>query len=309
MRDEIIRLEIMDDEQRMGEIQSYVKPVPYLLTAQFVVPYVMRLGFEHPLVLSKVFGEFPKDEDNVLVQYEDVATAIARSTEVDNNDKRLIGVDVARKGADKTVITELRGFKHTSTKVLVKRVLTHVSGEVTRTILESPIDTIVVIDSTGLGAGVFDNLIENQQQKIIPKNVQIVEAHFGAGAALPDANKKEQEQDKARYFNLKAKMFDLLAYDLKHKIDLQDEAIYYEELPSIQYKFDSKGRIVIESKDDYKARTSRPSPDFCDSLALANYGRYANVGHGKFNKDDKQELLVRQKRRKPRKSGIKVREY
>ena len=35
--------------------------------------------------------------------------------------------------------------------------------------------------------------------------------------------------------------------------------------------------MIIESKDDYKARTGLSSPDEADALALANFGRY--YGH------------------------------
>ncbi|MCK5017211.1 MAG: hypothetical protein KAS32_09070, partial [Candidatus Peribacteraceae bacterium] len=45
------------------------------------------------------------------------------------------------------------------------------------------------------------------------------------------------------------------------------------------------GRMQMESKDDYKKRTQRPSPDHSDSLALANHGRH-NYGNGEFDEED-----------------------
>jgi len=310
LQDEIDRLSVLNDEERLEKIQGYQKPVPYLLTAQFVVPYVMKLGKDHPLVKSKVFGEFPDNDENVLVQYEDVVQAVARDVPLDLTAQRLIGVDVARMGSDKSVITELRGFKHVDTQKFMKRELTYLTGAVINKINEDQrSDTIVCIDATGMGAGVYDNLIEAQREKRIGKNVTIVEVNFGASPNNSDASKEEQDQDRSRYFNLKAKMFDLLASDLKEKIDLQDESIYFEELPSIQFRIDSKGRTVIESKVDYKKRTGRSSPDESDSLALANYGRYVIVKHGTFTKKEKSQPLVKRAKKTDRKSGIKVREY
>jgi hypothetical protein len=309
LEDEIDRLTVMPEEERLNEIKQYKKPVPYLLTAQFVVPYVMRLGFDHPLVLSKVFGEFPRDEDNVLVQYEDVEKAMKREVPLDPHIKRTIGVDVARFGIDKTVITELMGYKNTDIKTLVKRDLVHVTGEVVRMIKSRNCPTIVLVDATGLGAGVYDNLIESQREGAFHKDVQIEEIHFGGSPTLDGQNEEEQAQDKSRYFNLKAKLFDLLGSDLKHHIDLMEQSEFLEELPSIQYKFDSKGRIVIESKKDYKIRTKRPSPDYSDSLALANYGRYVSIKYGSFKGNISAKPLAKQDLRKERRTGIKVREY
>lgn len=307
---ELDRLSVLSDDERIEEIQRYAKPVPYLLTAQFVVPYVLKLGMDHPLVLSKVFGEFPNSDDNVLVQYEDVNAAQNREVEIRVDDQRFIGVDVARFGADKTVLTELTGYKQTDLVTLSKRSLSHVTGEVINLINKEPKkETIVAIDATGLGAGVYDNLVEAQREKVFGKNIVLVECHNGATPVNDNDTLENQVQDKARYFNLKAKMFDLLAEDLRHRLEIFNESIYLEELPSIKYAFDSKGKIVIESKDKYKERTGRSSPDFSDSLALANLCRHLSIKPGIFVKRSVAEPLVKRSTRKERKSSIKIREY
>lgn len=312
LQKEIDRLSVLTDEERISVIQDYKKPAPYLLTAQFVVPYVMYRGMDHPLVLSKVLAEFPKDEDNVLVQYEHIMAAINREQPgVSEDIKRLIGVDVARFGTDKSVITELLDYEQVFLKALVKRDITYVTGEVINQINDGTTTPCVVcIDATGLGAGVYDLLVEAKSQGIIGDHVTIVEVHNGASPALEGALDEEREQDKARYLNLKSKQFDLLGDDLKERIKLMDESIYLEELPSIKYKFDSKGRIVIESKKDYKERTGRPSPDYSDSLALANYGRYVTIVVGSFHHEENDsEPMIRQNRETEYKSRIKATEY
>ena len=309
LENEIDRLKALSESERVNEIQKYQKPVPYLLTAQFVVPYVMRLGFDHPLVLSKVLGEFPKEEDNVFVQFDDVVQASERNLELDLAEKRYIGVDVARFGEDKTVITVLNGYKQTLLKPLVKRDIVAVTGELINIIMSSVIDTVVCIDATGLGAGVHDLLVEKKRAKILGKNVQIVEVHNGASPDIDGENKEEIELAKSRYANLKARQWDLLSEDVKMHLDLFDESNYLEELPKIKFSFDSKGRYVVESKDDYKKRTGLSSPDYADSLALANFARYVSVEHGRFNQRELAKPIIKQEKRKPRKSGIKIREY
>ncbi len=47
---------------------------------------------------------------------------------------------------------------------------------------------------------------------------------------------------------------------------------------------------MIESKDEYKKRTKRKSPDSTDSLALANYGHYDELKVGKFVKKANEDV-------------------
>jgi hypothetical protein len=110
---------------------------------------------------------------------------------------------------------------------------------------------------------------------------------FGAGVECKGGkNCMHKDCDKAKFVNIKAMMFSLLSDDMKRQdgIELLEETVYLEELPSILYGFDSKGRMLIESKEDYKKRTGRGSPDTADSLALANYGHYEEMNTGKITK-------------------------
>jgi len=148
---------------------------------------------------------------------------------------------------------------------------------------------IVVIDATGIGAGVCDQLVEHQTNGLIAETVEIREVHFGGKDPYAESptkvtarygNPRKTEQ-LTECVNLKARIFVMLADDLKTDLSILDHDVYSEELPNILYKFDSKGRYQMESKDEYKKRTGQPSPDSADSLALANFGRHGtnNVGH------------------------------
>jgi len=68
-------------------------------------------------------------------------------------------------------------------------------------------------------------------------------------------------------------MYNDLAQALKNELRLRKDSVYNSQLPTIKYKFNSSGKMIIESKDDYKARTGKPSPDESDSLAMANFAR------------------------------------
>ena len=263
----------MGDGEAQARMASYVAPRPYLLTAKWVMASCLKWGTTHPLSVSKIFGKFPEESDDTLMPLGIIEAAQMRVYEPREGDRKTLGVDVARFGSDSTVITAMRGRKVLSKKVMTKRDTTVVAGAVI--VLANELETdVIVVDETGLGGGVVDLLTEAKREGRIKGDVRGVQ--FGAAC--------EDPEDKERFTNLKARMFGLLADDLKRQdgIELLDEAIYLEELPTILYGYDSKGRMVIESKEDFKKRTGRASPDTADSLALANFGHYDFVKVGKF---------------------------
>ena len=105
-----------------------------------------------------------------------------------------------------------------------------------------------------------------------------------------------------------------MAEDLKERIsilgtvlDVTDD-VYQNELHGIQYKINGRSKIQIESKDDYKSRTGYSSPDFSDSLALANYGRYikgAVFDYRKLKTPTKKTFSVTNERGDPMKKSLK----
>lgn len=279
---ELKKLRELDQAERLEYIENYEKPTPHLLSCQWVVSRALKWGVDHPLFQSKALGIFPEVDDNVIVQLQDVEAAIARDYDIETIDqKRYIGIDVARYGDDDSVITVLVGPKQTHLKTLTKRSVTAVSGEAISIINEKPsTPTVVLIDCTGIGAGVHDILEEHYRRD---RSVEIVEIHFGQVPDMATDKKKEVDEIKKRYFNLKARMFDLLGYDIREDLELFDDTIYLEELPTIQFSYNSKGKMVIESKDDYKKRTGKKSPDSSDSLGLANLGRHRKQVVGFFS--------------------------
>ena len=279
LKRELNKLREMGQEERLEYISNYKKPVPHLLSCQWVMSRALKWGIDHPLFQSKALGIFPDVDENVLVQLEDVEAAIAR--EVEPEIARCIGVDVARYGEDDTVITTLHGAKQTGKKTLAQRSVTEVAGEVINVINSEPsVETKVLVDATGIGAGVYDLLAEKYRKD---RAVEIIEIHFGQVPEMSTDKKEIAEEAKRRYVNLKARMFDLLSQDIKHELDLFDDAAYLEELPTIKFTFNSKGKMIIESKDDYKKRTGNSSPDSADSLALANLGRHRKSIIGFFS--------------------------
>jgi phage terminase large subunit len=276
-------LKTLDDADKRARINSYEVVKGYLLTCQWVMGRALEWGIDHPLFLSKCLGEFPDEDEYALMPAGVVERAQYRDKpEHDySKDFTTMGVDVARYGTDKSVITVIQGVVVDKPITLMKRSVTSVAGEVMNKIRDLPRLDVICVDCTGIGSGVFDILLENQERGLIDGSVEIRECHFGQGFTEGDSL---AEEDKKKYANLKAKIFVLLGDDIKALLCLPDESVYLKELPTILYKFDSKGKYVIESKENYKKRTGMDSPDHSDSLALANSGRAEVRSVGDFTK-------------------------
>lgn len=279
---ELRHLKTLSDHEVQTRINSYQCPVPYLLTAKWVISLAFKRGVDHPLFQGKALGEFPDDDDHVIIPLSIVEQAQQREYEPTDNDPRYIGVDVARFGSDDSVITAIDGWKTRQPIVITKRDTTEVTGEIVRYVLSQPRRKreIICVDGTGVGAGVVDQLKERIRDKTLPAHIQIIEVNNGE--SCEDANEVEQDRLRSHYVNKKAYMFDILGDDMKENLCIPADMIYQEELPAIQYKYNSKGRMQIESKDDFKKRTGLGSPDKADSLALANFGRHVTGSVGSF---------------------------
>lgn len=274
----------LPDDEAQVRMQSYFAPKPYLLSLKWVVSMGMprKWGVEHPLFISKVLGEFPQDSDGTLIPLGAVEDAQLRAAYPLPGDRKVLGVDVARFGSDATVLTGMYGKQWKFRRSLIKKA----TGEVIGAIAEEHgrhIFDVIVVDETGIGGGVVDGLRELARNKSdVLFGVDIRGVQFGAACI--------DEADKEKFVNIKARMFRLLADDVKAQDGLSlpaglDGDVYLDELPTMLYYYDSKGRMYIESKEEYKKRTGRKSPDDADSLALANFGRYDLVSVGKFLPD------------------------
>ena len=301
--DEVEHCRTLDDEAFHARMKGYAVVKPWLLTLRWVIEKALDWGTDSALFMSKVLGEFPEEGDNVAIPLRVVEEAQRRGEQppapLAAGERRTIGVDVARFGSDSTVITVMHGRRVVKKKVLNKRDTTQVVGEIIALCSPDDMPDVIVVDETGLGGGVVDLLREARNTGTrLHSHVEIRGVQFGEGFSA-----ETQAKFKEKYVNVKARMYDLLAQDMRTRIALLDEEVYLAELPSIQYRYDSKGRMEIESKDQYKKRTGRGSPDHADSLALANFGHYDELTVGSFSKGK----VSTEGRNKPRSATLKGR--
>lgn len=299
--DYIKELNSRDPESAMDRLSSYPKPVPYLINTRWVIEKAIEWGVTHPLFRGKVIGEFPESDSNSIITIEEVKNSQSRVLSVQNNLTAYIGLDVARFGEDSSVLTAIIGDEQVDYKKMVQNDTNEVSGHTINFIEDLKIKYPSILKfrlavDGGFGHGVIDRLKEikkdmsDKRTYKILKPVEILEINFGASDWVIFhfgwvdefvRKRKEQErrvqEDRQNYTNYKAKMFYLLSKDIKNTLKLLNNSIYVKQLPKVIMQVDSKGRLKIESKDDYKKRTGESSPDEADSLALANFAKYFAV--------------------------------
>jgi len=163
----------------------------------------------------------------------------------------IIGLDVARFGDDKTVFCLRRGRLCSEFMVFSGLDNVEVANQATHYIRELK-PARMFVDAGGVGGGVVDILLDRGFKKIVRAVM------FGSKALNDD-----------RYHNRRAEMWDELRQWLNSEpaVKIPDNEGLCAELCTVNKKYDSRGRLQLEEKDEIKKRLGR-SPDMADALAL-----------------------------------------
>ena len=160
---------------------------------------------------------------------------------------KILGVDPARFGDDRSVIIRRQGLQSFAPRVLAKLDNVQLAGLVAQEIKDFRPDAVFV--DAGQGAGVIDVLRS--------LGYEVTEVPFG-GAPL----------QAGRYRNKRAELWGEMAEWIRHGGALpEQETTPANELASAVYDFDEAGKMRLEAKDKIKARLGK-SPDLADALAL-----------------------------------------
>lgn len=210
---------------------------------------IAKYGRDNPWVLVNVFGKFPPSQSNALLGVEDAAQASRRVIgEADYRDEaKVLGVDVARFGDDRSVLFPRQGRAAMRPKVFRDLDTMQLAGQVALFIEKwSPDATF--IDATGIGAGVVDRLHQ--------LGFRVIGIDFGSRALTS-----------TKFQNRRAEMWWTMSDWVRAGACLPDDAELIAEITAPTYAFDATGRLILESKADMKKR-GLPSPDKADALAL-----------------------------------------
>jgi hypothetical protein len=242
--------------------------IPGLVAHDWVKKREEAWGRDDPLYKIFVEAEFIPDSEMVVVPYKAIVDAFNMNGELGSHIE--VGLDVARMGTDSTVWTAVSGSRVMEVKRVTGNTTMQVVGltvEFVKHLQETyglPV-TAVKIDVIGLGAGVYDRLIELDDDNIEIPVVAVNNAEV------------QIVVDKERYSNVRAEM----AWAFRHRIDhggvgLAAVQVHdYEikeyirgDIQAMRYKITSQGKIQLLPKEELKKNLGR-SPDYWDSLVMA----------------------------------------
>lgn len=221
---------------------------------QQIAEWEADYGEDSDFFRVRVRGVFPRAGSNQFIPSDVVAACRRYKSEGHHALPRVLSVDVARFGDDRTAIGDRQGR--------LARILGKYRGLDTVQTAAKTIEFIqqaeaegnpydgVVVDGDGIGAGVVDQLVHRGFSRGL--------FEFHGGAAADDANK---------YFNRRAEIWGLLRDALAAGMEIPDDPELDTDLTGPQYGFSSKQQIQLEKKDDMKKR-GLSSPDLGDMLAM-----------------------------------------
>lgn len=244
---------------------------------QNIESLIRKYGRDSNVVLVRVFGKFPEQEDDVfiiLAIIEQCGSKIYNLPEDKGMPFIVFGVDVARFGDDETVIYrnakgKLKLVVHRRGQNLMATVGDIVAQykKVVKEFNEYNGRIYVNIDDTGLGGGVTDRLKEvKREQKLHRLFVIPINA-----AEKIETDTKEGKEAAEHYNNLTTHMWAVLRDLLEDKqVEIKDDADTFAQLSARKYFMASNGKLELESKKEMKKR-NLPSPDRGDAAALSVY--------------------------------------
>ena len=206
-------------------------------------------------------AEFPDATEDQLIRGDWIRNALREKPKMtEENVIRILGCDIARFGEDKTVLTYLKVYSNAF--YVIEKIKeyamqdTHVTTGYIIDMDNKYYFNKIIVDDTGLGGGVVDNLKHNKSTK--KKTISFI-----AGKS------PKKEEDKKRYLNVKAEFYIKMSKIFEAgNIIIQDNSQLIRELRQIKYEFSGdSGKLIILKAGKKSKQTdvevSTKSPDFC----------------------------------------------
>lgn len=240
---------------------------PMLLSRAWVEDKARAWGVDNPLYISKVLAEFPTDSTDGIIPGKHVAAARSRALTLrgmPGTTPTVLGMDVGA-GGDKTIVYRRDGVTSSMRLTQAWVAQTHEPDQAAelavRACVEANADRIN-IDATAIGWGIAGMV--KDRLKLAGSRCLVVPVVFGARANEPE-----------KYANMRAELwwgvgrtvFQAGDVDLT-RVDHADDL--HAELVMPKWHTNSRGQIVVESKDTVRSRLGA-SPDHADAALLAMY--------------------------------------
>lgn len=205
-------------------------------------------GRENPWVMATILGLFPLAGFNQLLGIEQVEEAMKRHYAPDAYDfaAKIIGVDVARMGDDKSIFFPRQGLVAFKPKPFRNVKSNQLAGYLRQSEQKWGADGTIIDGTGGYGSGVLD-------------------AFQAMGGVAFDCQFAGKPFD-PKYLNKRAEIWFLMAEWVKNGGALPYVPELIPELTTPTYSFQGD-KLLIEPKDQVKKRLGR-SPDYADGLAV-----------------------------------------
>lgn len=243
-----------------------------LIDRQWVEDVIEKYGEESPYVRARVFAEWVSAEDvlvplHLLEEAKNKPWSAEYASEVQHG-----GLDIARDGKDKTVLTLREGNQIIGTYEIKEVDFFAIANKVLDLASQYlPGMTQLKIDEIGLGAGMVD-VMRNKIADLDEKAEQTAQEVRWSNLLVTGVNFSRKAHDPEKYMNQRCEAYGELAQrfrDREIRGNIHPGVI--GDLSDLRAKFGPRHtQPIIEPKDDFRKRVGH-SPDHSDSVALAFY--------------------------------------
>ena len=215
-----------------------------------------------PVFMARVLGQPTDEADDQLIAYSWIESAVARWQDTESSGTyggdSVVGLDVARQGADSSVIVHRIGDH-------IKKVIQRHGNDIAETvgwlinyIKENNID-YAYVDDVGIGGAVTD-LCRSQGYSVTGVHVQ------------------KNPKDRNKFHDLHDEIWWTVREKLRTgDMSIPDDPLLIADLAAMRTTgYDMQGRPTFEKKEEMKKRLGR-SPDSGDALALSYTGHYLDI--------------------------------
>ncbi len=228
-------------------------------------------GIDSDVYRVRVLGEFPHGDPNTIIPLHDIMactkTSKAGCVSIVNMMKvnKAFGLDFARKGSDESVIVRRSGLAVVDMRVLTKR---------------EPIEAVEYAFTQQYDAGWSDH-----ECWYVPDaggmGQGVLASFYRAGKNVLEFHTQNTPFDSAMFADRMTEAWWCLRNLVKeHIVHLPDDNRLIKQLSTRQYYMDKKGKIKIETKDEWCKRLEiTESPDRADATVMAFYPHVGQTGN------------------------------
>ena len=230
-----------------------------------------KYGRESDIYRIRVLGEFPHTDPQCVISSEDLEKVIEKSlfsfaatrSRANGEFPRQFGLDFARFGGDENVL-----YRRSGNAIVEQLILPHADPSelvkaafgMQRRASWGDEKTVYVADAGGIGQGIMHVFYDEHKR--------VLEFHNGGSPCRGDI-----------YENRITEAWFGLAHKIKNReCYLPDDPILFTQLTGRKYFTTKKGKLIIESKDEYMRR-GNDSPDRADAMVMAMYDEIEATGH------------------------------